>query len=421
MKVAACIFPLLLCCVCPAQKRKAIIRDAAPVVVPAAIDHNRVIIDAGLTLPDGSVQRVRAWVDNGNPDLYVSRRVAMLMGLNIKCDGQLCSAGPLREILIGALKIPLEIKSVRVLPAADHAQSALAPGLPAEITIPSIVLRHYDVLIDFPEHKFTIGAPGSIAFLGASSKVQINPENGLIQIPSKIENKKYNFALDLGSSFSFLSAELFDSLATEHPDWPHMTGAVGSANLWGLADESKWKLMRLDRVQFGPLFLTDVAVAALPESDVDFIERPAAGSAEGLLGANVFQNYRVGLDYAHSSVYFDIGRMFLFPDFDVVGVILRPEDDGHFTILDVADFDGKPSVPEGASGVRAGDSLIAVDGIAVHGATMGQVWSMLGGTPGQERILTIERAGSRFAVRAQVQQFLGEIPDEESGSKKKRK
>ena len=38
--------------------------------------------------------------------------------------------------------------------------------------------------------------------------------------------------------------------------------------------------------------------------------------------------------------------MFNFPDFDVVGLILRPEDDGRFTILGVADLEGKPSVPE---------------------------------------------------------------------------
>ena len=31
-------------------------------------------------------------------------------------------------------------------------------------------------------------------------------------------------------------------------------------------------------------------------------------------------NYRVGLDYAHSTVYFDIGRTINFPDFNVVGI-----------------------------------------------------------------------------------------------------
>jgi C-terminal processing protease CtpA/Prc len=137
----------------------------------------------------------------------------------------------------------------------------------------------------------------------------------------------------------------------------------------------------------------------------------------GLLGANALMNYRVGLDYAHSTVYFDIGRTFNFPDFDVIGLILRPEDDGRFTILGIADFDGKPSV----DGVQAGDHLVAVDSIPVSGSSMGQVWSMLGGEPGKERTLTVERAGKQFTVVAKVQHFLGETADKDEGKRKTKK
>jgi hypothetical protein len=47
------------------------------------------------------------------------------------------------------------------------------------------------------------------------------------------------------------------------------------------------------------------------------------------------------------------------------------------------------------------------------------VWSMLGGTPRQERTLKIERAGKQFAVVAQVRHFLPEAPDEKDNRKKK--
>ena len=91
------------------------------------------------------------------------------------------------------------------------------------------------------------------------------PRTGSSRCRVKIENKKYNLALDVGSSISFLSEEVFDKLAAAHADWPHMTGAVGSANMWGADEETKWKVMRVDRVQYGPLFLTNVAVVALPK------------------------------------------------------------------------------------------------------------------------------------------------------------
>jgi len=277
-------------------------------------------------------------------------------------------------------------------------------------------LRNYDVLIDFPGRELTIGQPGSVKFKGIKAKVVVNGENGLVQVPSVVEGKKCNLGLDVGSSISFLSGELLDKLAGAHPDWPHMTGAIGPANMWGLEAEPQWKLMRVDRVQYGPVYLTDVVAVDFPKDRMAFFEKRAGVPTAGLLGAEALMNYRIGLDYAHAAVYFEIGRTFKFPDFDVVGLILRPEDDGRFTILATADFGGKPSV----SDVQAGDRLVAVDGIPVRGSTMGQVLLMLGGEPGKERRLTVERGSEQFTVVARVQHFLGETDGSDTSKAKSR-
>ncbi|MGA8341863.1 MAG: hypothetical protein WB781_07995, partial [Candidatus Sulfotelmatobacter sp.] len=336
--IAACTL-FLLCDFIVAQDKPALQPEPKLVTVPTAIDHNRIVINADITLPSGSAERVRVWVDNGNPDLYLSRRLASLLGLAISCNDQECSSPPPPEMIVGGMKIPLnDVKHAKIPLKPVNAASVLAPGMSAEINLPSGILRHYDVLIDFPGRKFSIGAPGTIHFRGPSGKVQVNAENGLIQVPSQIENKKYNLALDVGASISFLSEELYDKLATAHPDWPHMTGAVGSANLWGLDEEPKWKVMRVDRVQYGPLFLANVVAVDFPKDRMDFFTKRAGVPTAGLLGSNALLNYRIGLDYAHSMVYFEFGRMFNFPDFDVIGLTLRPEDDGRFTILGVADF-----------------------------------------------------------------------------------
>jgi hypothetical protein len=403
----------LLCVIGSAQDKP--VAAAGFATVPATIDHNRVVIDAVLPLPAGSTERVHAWVDNGNPDLYLSSRLATLLGLAVSCNEQECSSPPPKEIIVGGMTIPLAgLKEAKIPLKPVNAASVLASGMNAEINLPSSILRHYDVLIDFPGNKFSIGVPGTIHFRGPSGKVQINAENGLIQVPSQIEKKKYNLALDIGACISFLSEELFDKFAAAHPDWPHTTGAVGSANMWGMEEETKWKLMRVDRVQYGPLFLANVAVVDFPKDRMEFFEKRAGVTTAGLLGSNALLNYRVGLDYVHSTVYFEFGRMFNFPDFDVVGLTLRPEDDGRYTILGVADLEGKPSVRDG---VQPGDHLVAVDGIPVGGSTMGQVWAMLGGTPGQDRRLTIERGGRQFTVTAKVQHFLAELPDEREKKK----
>jgi hypothetical protein len=383
------------------------------------LDQGRVVIDVDLALPNGSIERVRGWVDNGNPDLYLSKRVAGLIGLGIHCDGQVCSGSlgsppDALEILIGGMKISLSAMKEIKVPVAP----TLAPGMSAEINIPSTVLRNYDVLFNFPDHEFTIGQPGSLKFNGVKGKMLVNASNGLIQIPSRIDSKNYDLGLDLGSPINSLSAELFDRFSSAHPDWPHMTGAVGPFNTGDAGDEPKWKLMRLDRMQYGPLFLTDVAMADGSTDRMTGSADRARISTSGQLGSEALMNYRVGLDYAHAIVYFDIGRTIKFPGFDVVGLILRPEDDNRFTILAAADFDGSPSVP----GVQAGDHLVAVDDIPVADSTLGQVWSLLEGSPGQERKLTIERAGKQLTVAAEVRHFLGNAPgngEAKEGAKKK--
>jgi PDZ domain len=417
MRFLAALVILMLVLSAAALAQNASETASPSATVPMTLDQGRVVIDVSLSLPDGSTERVRGWVDNGNPDLYMSRRVAALLGLSVSCDGQICSGAPNPPgvslgILIGGMKILPPLREIKI-PAFT---SAVAPGMSAEINIPASILRNYDVVFNFPDREFTIGRPGSLKFNGVKSKMLVNTD-GLIKIPSKIENKNYDLGLDLGSSINFLSEELFDKLSSAHPDWPHITGAVGPFNNGELSSEPKWRLMRVDRVQYGPLFLTDVAVTDLRKDRmVRFEERPGFTTA-GLIGSEALLNYRVGLDYTHSTVYFDIGRTVRFPDFDVVGLILRPEGDTGFTIAGVADFDGNASV----AGVQVGDRLVAVDDNPIAEFTLGQVWSLLEGSPGQEKKLTVERTGKPFTVAAKVQHFLGDVPrnDEAKGKSKK--
>jgi hypothetical protein len=416
---AALVIAIILSVSCLAQNAS----ETKSVTVPVTLDHNRVVIDVYLPLPDGSSKRVRGWVDTGDSDVWMSRRAATLMGLAVTCDEKECSAPPPAAITIGEMKIPLSaVKKVRVPLKPPSGDSVMVAGMSAEIKIPASVLRNYDVLINFPEREFSVGAPGSLKFKGVKSKMLVDARSGFIQIASKIENKNYNLGLDVGSSISFLSPELFGKLASGHADWPQMTGAVGPANAGESDDdEAKWRLMRVDRLQYGPLYLTDVAVAEFPKTFSDFFDKNAGAAIAGVIGTAALMNYRIGLDYSHSTVYFDLGRTFKFPDFDVVGLILRPEDDTRFTIVGVADFDGKPSVAVGEDGVLGGDHLVAVDDIPVPGSTMGQVWSLLEGTPGQERKLTIERGGKQLTVAAKVQHFLGETEEKGSDQKSRKK
>jgi hypothetical protein len=396
--------------------------DATSVTVPITIDHNQILIGVDLQQADGSTTQVHGLITNANPDLSMSQRVAEMLGVAVHCTGAVCTGTPKSDasslaVYLGGIKILLRAANEIKIPAGN---SKIVPGTDVEITLSSNILRNYDMLVDFPDRKLTLAKPGALHFKGVSTKIQVNASNGIIQVPGKIEDKKYNLLLNLAAPISWLSGDLFEKLALAHPDWPRMTGAVGPANLTGIEAETKLKLVRLDRLQFGSLYLTDVPVAEIAtdiyENQLSQLQATAGSPIAGLIGSDILVNYRVGIDYAHSVIYFDIGRTFRFPEFDVVGLTLRPESGGRFVIVGIAEFEGKTSVP----GVQIGDYLTAVDEIPVSNSTLGQVWSMLGGSPGQERTLTIERAGKQLMVVANVRHFLGAAPeDDEKNTKRK--
>jgi len=380
-----------------------------PVTVPITLDHNRTIIDVYLPLPDGRTKRVRAWIDPGNPELWITEALAGKLGLPLAgdrkpaLDGKQRTAQAPKELQIGGLTIPLQpIQEAHAVVDRE----AVAAGCSAEINLPTTVLRNYDVLFDYPNRQFTIGPPGSIPFRGTSNQAIVNSQNGLLQVASKIGGQPYNIALDVGSNISLLSAELMTKWHEDNPTWPSMVGAIGRANMWGADTEPHWDLLRIPRIEYGSTPLSNVAVASFPDQFLKRFETRAGSPTIGLMGANAFLDFRVGIDYAHRAVYLQRTNAKPAPDMDFVGLILRPEPDQRYTILGVADYDGKPSVPD----VKAGDVLLGVDGAPATGATMGQVWSLLGGIPGQTRSLTVERDGRHFTVEATVHRFLSAAP-----------
>jgi hypothetical protein len=302
-------------------------------------------------------------------------------------------------MLVGTLNVPLTgIKEAQVMLNSE----SIGPGTSAEINLPSILLRNYDVIIDYRNRELTLAAPGTAKFEGTSAKAMVNSENGMIALPSVLETNKQAAVLDIGATVSFLWADLLERLHAQHPNWAHMVGAVGPANLWGIDSEPKWDLLRIPAMQFGSAELRNVIAASLPDEFKSAMEKRTGTPTLGLIGADALLNYKVGIDYAHATVYFQQVSKYTPPGIDVVGLVLRPEVDGRYTVIGVPSYEGKPAVAD----VHVGDRLISVDGGRATGATMGQVWSLLEGSPGTVRTLVLERDGRQFTVKAPIREFL---------------
>ena len=163
-----------------------------------------------------------------------------------------------------------------------------------EINLPATVLRAHDVVFDYPNRQFTIGEPGTVPFIGKPSKAQISSLER-IQIASQIVGQTYNLALDTRASMSFISGKLLSNWHA-HPAWPFMAGAVGAANVFGL---------RLPSLLYGMSSLNQVSIASFTPNLREKFKQRAGTETVGLLGGDAFRNYRVGIDYAHSTVHLD--------------------------------------------------------------------------------------------------------------------
>lgn len=167
-------------------------------------------------------------------------------------------------------------------------------------------------------------------------------------------------------------------------------------------------VVRLPEIWWGPMRLTDVGVVGVPAVSEDgpslgaWYSHKTARPVDGFLGANAFNAYRVEIDYPNTAVYFEKGTESISHDMDLVGLTLRPEADGSYTIIGVPVREGQPVVP----GIAAGDLLLRVDELETAGATFGTVMDALRGRPGESRVLGIERDGKRLVVEARVERVL---------------
>ena len=317
---------------------------SAQTTVPITLDHNRVILDVRFPMADGTTTRVRAWLNNSAQEISITDHTARK--LNLAVAGSIATLPS--ELHIGASVLPLStIKQARVVTTGS-----VAPGLSPEITLPGPLFKDLDMLIDYPNCEFTVGTRGSIQFKGTAVKAtlertakstfrQNSPGKQDMHPPSRIL---------VYTTPSILVAKL----SHVHPQWAHAKGAISTANQWGSDEEEEATLLRLPVLNIGEVSEKNVAVSSATKST-------------GMLGANALLAYRIGIDSAHSTVYFDRVSTAAGPQMDVVGLTLRPQDDGKYVVAGISDWNGKPSDPN----VKVGDMLVKIDGIDVAGGTMG--------------------------------------------------
>jgi hypothetical protein len=152
-------------------------------------------------------------------------------------------------------------------------------------------------------------------------------------------------------------------------------------------------------VQWGPLHIDQVGMNELFEKSE---HAPAAGDVAGELGGNVLKSFRIDIDYANGVAYFDKATGADADQLDMVGLIVRPEADGSYSVGSDIDVTGDAA----KSAIAVNDHLIAIDGTSVANMTMGQVIQALSGAPGQTKELLLSHGENTYSVKAVVRRHL---------------
>jgi hypothetical protein len=279
-----------------------------------------------------------------------------------------------------------------------------------DANLPATVLQRYHVIFDYPRSELTVAEPGTIEPRGERCTAAVHPTTGIVQIDAEIDGESMSFALDNGASYSFTSDETLARISERNASWPRRSGAVGCANIWGWwPEEPTWPIVRLPEIRCcGSVRLADVGMVGLPnffpdETGVgEWYSQKSASPVAGFLGPNAFKAFRVEIDYANGGVYLERGGECDPHDMNLVGLTLRPEADGNYRVIGVAEVHGVPTV----DGVEQGDVLLEVDALDVTGATMGSVVDALRGDPGDTRTLVLDRNGERITIQAAVERLL---------------
>jgi hypothetical protein len=363
------------------------------------------LVESEFQAKDGNWIKALLWVDTGNPDFFISGEFAGKLGMDVDTSETDQEFAAPTHVRIGGM--PLNFDGVKS--SVGKGIRWLFNTMHNDGNLPSTVLKNYHVVFDYPKQQLTIAEPGVLLPQGVRSPATINPVNGILQMDAVIGGEQYSFAFDNGASCSFVPDQLVEKWRKQHPGWPGSTGAVGCANMWGSWPlEENWPMVRIPDFQWGNLIVENAVIAGLPpifrgKTDIGTrYSKKTAGPVNGFLGPNVFKNFRVDIDYPNSAIYFEKGGDPDIHDMDIVGLTLKPLDDGRYMVIGVVLKDGTPKSGE----IASGDILLKIGDLKTTGATMGTVVDALRGKPGDKRILTLERDGRTFTLEAAVERIL---------------
>jgi predicted aspartyl protease len=369
---------------------------------PLIVEGNAPIVELEFQTPSGSPRMARFLIDTGGGAFILGSKLmadigAQPTGPASKEDGFV----PLRPMAAKLGGMELNLSDAE--PCGKPDSQWLDSRNEREGLIPGQLLRHYDMVLDYPGRRFTLSSPGTSRPQGVEFNTPISSPSGFPRIEAEIGGKSYGFLLDTGASFTMISQTAMEEWAKENPAWPSADGAVGFANMFGGKVDGAALMLRVAKLKLGPIALTGVAAVSRPDGIFEqWMSSMMTAPIVGSIGGNVLRDFRVEIDYAAGKTYLSQSGTSVDEDLVSVGLVLLAKQ-GESPVISAVSSNAAPDVK---AGVHVGDTLLAVDDVVLAGKPLAAAALQLQGKAGTSKRLKLMRDGKAVTVTVTVKDLL---------------
>lgn len=375
---------------------------AQTVTVPLIVEGNAPIVE--LEFPSAAgVRKARFLVDTGGGG-------ALILGSKLIADIGAEPTGPAsqgRNSMVPLKPMPvklggltLNLTGVRIVGTPKR----LGPSArdDAEGLLPGSLLKHYEVVFDYPARLFTLAKPGATTPRGTKIKTSISLA-GHPRIELRIGGETRGFLLDTGASFTMISHTVLERWAKANPGWPTAIGAVGFANMFGGPVENEALMLRIAEIGIGSITVKDVAaVSRLEDTFEKSMSRSMTAPIVGALAGNVLRDFRVEIDYKSGFTYLERATFNTDADLVSVGLVLESSAGRNLVVSGIS----SAATSDVKEQVHVGDKLLSVDDASMQGRPLIAVARALQGKAGERKRLSLERDGKVLAVSVTIEKLL---------------
>jgi hypothetical protein len=372
------------------------------VTVPMSVEGNAPIITLSFKRPDGSIRSARFLFDSGGGAIILAEALAKDIGLKSKGtvlsdDGQQYQEVDLPTVLLGEMSIDLQTSKAFVHLGAS---SFIENRVNVDGMLPGKALEHYQIVLDYPQHRFSVGGAGTFPHQGEKLPCPYVASSGHPRVDVGIDGIKYGFLLDTGTQVTLMREDLLKQWANEHPDWPRSIGAAGPANEG--ADPDDDFLLRIPRFELGSFTANHVAVASRPNETYSATTYDTPAAIVGALGGNVLSRFRVEIDYPEQLCFIKHSGKERANDFDTVGLVLDTNPSEQLVVRAVSSTASAVT----RQSIQPGDIILQISGSGDGPYTLTKAAQALSGAVGERKQLRILRRGEPMSVTVVVSRIL---------------